>query len=522
MPGPTVTHMASEYILIDLSSIAYPIWHTSQAHPDANHTSQQIVARVRALANGHPCVAVCCDSGRPFRKDLAASYKANRPEHDASLQHQITLACEQLASDGFPIWSAKGFEADDIIASAVARFTAPAAPVGAEPLPTVVIVSADKDLLQLVGPRVQAMSVRDGSRLDAEAVTEKFGVRPDQVRDYLALVGDTADNIKGAKGIGPKTAASLLAKYGTLAGIHEALYTKGTTFTPAMATSLRAFFAVPWRKAGAVAPDDGTSPASLAQKLVTLCTDVEVPFDDITRERISKAAEAFAPEFDPEGELDADADVEVATPTDAEVKTPKEAQPSAAETAPQAPSVIAIREPEILPAPAQWERQLDPRSMRDARILAKDMHDSRMFSAYGTPQGVLSTIMVGRELGLPAMASLRQIHNIEGKHALSAQLMVALILKSGFAEYFDPVEFDETHAVYETLRKGARKPIVMTHTIAMAMTAGLVKPNSNWVKVPTDMLVARAQSRLARMVYPDIVGSLYTPEELEEARQAVA
>lgn len=167
-----------------------------------------------------------------------------------------------------------------------------------------------------------------------------------------------------------------------------------------------------------------------------------------------------------------------------------------------------------------YQLQLDPRSMTDARVLASDMFKSRLFEAYGTPQGVLATIMLGRELGLPAMAALRQIHVIEGKQALSAQLMVALVLKSGMAEYFEPIAFDETAAVFETKRKGARNPVRLTHTIEMARTAGLVKDKSNWLKVPVDMLMARAQSRLCRLVYPDIVGGLYTPDELVEVRES--
>ena len=90
----------------------------------------------------------------------------------------------------------------------------------------------------------------------------------------------------------------------------------------------------------------------------------------------------------------------------------------------------------VEPAPPEWERGLEPRSMDDARQLAKWMHESRMFSAYGTPQAVLSTMLLGRELGMPAMAALRSVHVIEGKHSLSADLMVALVLKSGMAEYF--------------------------------------------------------------------------------------
>ena len=80
----------------------------------------------------------------------------------------------------------------------------------------------------------------------------------------------------------------------------------------------------------------------------------------------------------------------------------------------------------VEPAPDEWERSLEPRSTDEARVLAKWLHESRMFSAYGTPQGILSTILLGRELGLPTMAALRSVHIIEGKHSLSADLMVAL------------------------------------------------------------------------------------------------
>lgn len=474
-----------ELVLVDLSSIAYPIWHTSQSDPDANKTSQLAVARVRTLAGGHPHAAVCCDVGASFRRDVSATYKANRPEHDASLQHQIALVREQLEADGFPVWGVKGFEADDLIATAVRRALE-------SPERSVLVVSADKDLLQLIGDRVRVMNAGSGVICDAEYVKAKFGVRPDQVRDFLTLVGDTSDNVKGAKNIGPKTAADLLTRFETIEGIYEALAKTPTAFKPATATSLKEF----------------QSSVDLTRQLITLRTDVELPFEEIAGARVPKVAESFA-SFVAEEDDDEEP---AATPGPVAVADP----PSKA---------ITVREPGdiVLPAPAEWERGLDPRSMKDARILALDLYNSRMFSAYGTPQGVLSTIMVGRELGLPAMASLRQIHNIEGRHALAASLMVALILKSGFAEYFRPVDISETSATYETLRRGpGNKPFTLTHTIQMAVTAQLVKPNSNWEKVPTDMLVARCQSRLARLIYPDVIGSLYTPDELSELRQAVA
>ncbi len=481
----------TEVVLIDLSSIAHPIWHMSQGEPDQNHTATATVARVRALAAGQSHVAVCCDSGRSFRAEIDPEYKANRGERDATLQHQITLARETLAAEGFPVWAQKGMEADDLIATATRR--------AKERGHAVLVVSADKDLLQLVGENVRVKSIQTGVDYDAAAVQEKFGVRPEQVRDYLTLVGDASDNVKGAKGIGPKKAAAILSRFGSL----DELYAQMDQGDPA---------------------DLGLKPSELealtqfrdryptVRSLIALRDDVEIPFDEVTTDRVPKEAATFGMEEPPMEEPE----VMPAAPAPA-----PPAAPAAAPAAP--PAALVVREEDVLaPAPAEWERGLDPRSMRDARLLAKDLFDSRMFSAYGTPQGVLSTVMVGRELGLPAMASLRSIHNIEGKHSLSASLMVALVLKSGLAEYFEPISFSDTEATFETKRKGARKEVRLTHTLEMAKTAagGQFKPKSNWTTVPGDMLVARAQARLARLVYPDLLAGLYTPEELADLREA--
>lgn len=500
---------STEVALIDLSSIAYPIWHVSSSEPDPNHTSQQIVARVRTLAQAHPHAAICCDSGRSFRRDISAEYKANRPERDATLHHQIDLAKEQLTKDGFPIWSAAGFEADDLIATATLKALA-------TPDLSVLIITGDKDLLQLVGPRVRAMSARDGSVLDDDGVGAKFGVKPSQMRDYLTLVGDASDNIKGAKGIGPKNAAELLAKFGSLDSIYHELHESGLArmgLKPAVATSLREFH----------------KQFETTRKLVTLRTDVELPFEQISVERVAKATEEFEPEADEDFAVDGAMDGPDA-PEEPVREEPPTQRPILVHGS--APAVVttpkvdleqgmAIRQPDFIsPAPKEWERQLDPRSMQEVRVIAKDLFNSRMFAgAYGTPQGVLSTIMLGRELGLPTMASLRQIHIIEGRHALSASLMVALVLKSGFAEFFEPVSFDEQQATFTTHRRGARTPVTLQHTIEMAKTAGLLKDKSNWLKIPGDMVVARAQSRLCRMIYPDIIGGLYTPDEIAEIRE---
>ena len=202
-------------LLIDLSSIAYPIWHTSQAEPDPDHTSQRTAAVVRSLASNHPHTAICCDSRSNFRKELDSSYKANRPESEAPLHHQIDLAKETLAADGFQVWEVNGFEGDDLIASAVYYLTAVTSPREEDDDDYhVLIASADKDLLALVNDRVEVHSTRTGNRIGPAEVREKLGVGPwPGSRLSHAWSATPADNIRGAKGIGPKTAVKICSTY---------------------------------------------------------------------------------------------------------------------------------------------------------------------------------------------------------------------------------------------------------------------------------------------------------------------
>jgi 5'-3' exonuclease len=492
----------TEIALIDLSSIAYPIWHMSGAQPDVDYTSTQIVARIRSLTATHPKAAICCDKGKSFRHALAPSYKANRPEREAALHHQIKLAIEQLQSDGYPVWAVDGFEADDLIA------TATSIALGLADV-TVLVLSADKDLLQLVGPRVRAMSVTNGNVYDEAAVVAKYGVTPAQMRDYLTLVGDASDNIKGAQGIGPKKAAELLARYGTLSSIYSNLSTHGTQFKPAMATALREF--------------EPRLKETLA--LVSLRADAEIPFVELDTERTPKDVASMEdtvteiPDGDGVETYHGPAVAVVELPRN-DVAAPKtengHAQPSHG-----VPSqALVVREPDVLaPAPAEWERQLEPRSIREAQALAKFMYDSRLFAGYGTPAAVLSTVLAGRELGLQAIASLRGIHVVEGRHMLAADLLRALVLRSGLAKYFRCRERTPERATFETWRKDEPEAIALTYTIEDGKAAwGKTEDawtKSGWGRNPADMLVARAGSKLARLVYPEVVHGLYTPEEFD-------
>ncbi|MES2858333.1 MAG: DNA polymerase I [Pseudomonadota bacterium] len=155
--------------------------------------------------------------GRTFRDDLYPQYKANRAPMPDDLRMQVEPLLEIVGALGFPILRIEGVEADDVIGTLAMQ--------GAAAGIDVTVSTGDKDMAQLVhvapnGARVELVNTMSGSRLDSDAaVIEKFGVRADQIVDYLALMGDSIDNIPGVPKCGPKTAAKWLAEYGTLDGV---------------------------------------------------------------------------------------------------------------------------------------------------------------------------------------------------------------------------------------------------------------------------------------------------------------
>lgn len=502
-----------QLLLIDLSAIAHSIWHISGNEPDPNFVSTSIVSRVRALASAHPYAAVCCDNGKSFRRELDPTYKAQRDtENLAPLYHQMTLACEILKKDGFPVWSVKGFEADDIIATAVVEA------LNIEDT-TVLIATSDKDLLQLVGDRVFVKKLKDGVVMDKAAVLEKFKVSPSQMGDYLALVGDTSDNIVGAKGIGGVRASELLAEHGSLQHLYEKM-AKGVVkgVTPAMRTSLMEF--------------KDRWPAVAA--LIALRTDVPIPFAEVAAERVAAPLGDDAMGGEPmTGFIEEDApQVKPAPPkaipvTRADVLYgfgPKpliqaEAAPAAGTPATPAGEVPVPVSPEttlpaVIPAPVDFALELEPRNFDQAKTLAKIAFNSKQLGAYGTPEAILLTLLAGRELGYGAMASLRSFHIVENKPCLSADAMRSLVLKSGLAEYFRCTETTAESATFETKRKGDPTPMALSFSMAEAHQAGIVRRGSGWEKYPSDMLRARASAKLCRLVYPDVISGLYDPSEL--------
>ncbi|MDR0184336.1 DNA polymerase I [Lysobacter arvi] len=202
-------------VLIDGSSYLYRAFHALP--PLTNDAGEPtgalfgVVNMLRATLKERPAyVAFVVDApGKTFRDDLYPDYKANRAAMPDDLRAQLQPMCDIVNALGMTILRIEGVEADDVIGTLAVR----AAQQGID----VTISTSDKDFAQLVRPGIALVNTMSGSRLDSEAgVIDKFGVRPDQIIDLLALMGDTVDNIPGVEKCGPKTAAKWLGEYGTL------------------------------------------------------------------------------------------------------------------------------------------------------------------------------------------------------------------------------------------------------------------------------------------------------------------
>jgi DNA polymerase-1 len=153
--------------------------------------------------------------GESPRKAIEPLYKANRSEPPEDLITQLKMLPELMYVMGYPTFSYPGYEADDTIATLANE--------AVKRLFDVVIVSSDKDFNQLICPGIRKLDVAKNTMVDEQEVVLRYGIAPSQFLDYLSIVGDNADNIKGVKGIGEKGAMELIKTYGSLDGIYQNL-----------------------------------------------------------------------------------------------------------------------------------------------------------------------------------------------------------------------------------------------------------------------------------------------------------
>jgi len=205
-------------LLVDGSSYLYRAFHAlpELRSPQGEPTGAiyGVLNMLRRLGADYKAQARACvfdAKGKTFREDVYPEYKANRPPMPDDLAAQIEPLVEAVAALGWPVLTVEGVEADDVIAT----LTEHAGTQGWR----CIISTGDKDLAQLVSERVTLVNTMTNETLDVDGVKKKFGVPPEHIVDYLALIGDTVDNVPGVAKVGPKTAAKWLTQYGSLEGV---------------------------------------------------------------------------------------------------------------------------------------------------------------------------------------------------------------------------------------------------------------------------------------------------------------
>ena len=247
---------SADLALVDGSSYLYRAFH---ALPPLTNAAGEPTGAVLGVLNmlakllkeyAPRRIAVVFDApGRTFRDELFAAYKAHRPSMPPELRSQIAPLLEIIAAQGLPLLRIEGVEADDVIGTLARR--------AAQEGQRVLISTGDKDMAQLVDGSITLINTMNNTVLDREGVKAKFDVTPEQIVDYLALAGDSSDNIPGIDKVGPKTAAKLLGQFGSL----DNLIAHVAQVPGKVGENLRA----------------GLETLELSRKLATIRTDLDLP-----------------------------------------------------------------------------------------------------------------------------------------------------------------------------------------------------------------------------------------------------
>jgi len=271
IPAGSTALPRADLVLVDGSSYLYRAFHAlppfTNSRGEPTGAVYGVINMLQKFLKDHdpPRIAVVFDApGKTFRDELFAEYKAHRPPMPDDLRSQVQPLLEAVEAMGLPLLRLSGVEADDVIGTLARRATAQGH--------SVLISTGDKDMAQLVDGGITLINTMSGSVYDRDGVKSKFDVWPEQIIDYLALVGDSSDNIPGIDKVGPKTAAKWLGQYQTL----DALVEHAAEVPGKVGENLRA----------------GLETLALARKLATIRCDVELPAvaDDLLRRPANVAA----------------------------------------------------------------------------------------------------------------------------------------------------------------------------------------------------------------------------------------
>ena len=245
-------------VLVDGSSYVYrafyalpPLTSPKGEPTGAVYGFIRMIAKLMNELNPEYIAVVFDHPGKTFRHEEFKEYKATRKETPAELKVQIPRIKEILKLWGIKILEIPGYEADDIIATLAKKAEKESFEV--------IVVTPDKDMLQLVDDKVKVLNPVNDQIFDREKVKQKYGVYPEQFVDYLAIIGDPVDNITGVHGVGPKTAQKLLEEFGSIENIYNNL--------DKLKDKIKLAF------------EEAKDRLELNRKLISLETNIEIPFD---------------------------------------------------------------------------------------------------------------------------------------------------------------------------------------------------------------------------------------------------
>lgn len=462
-------------LAVDISGVFSQMWEVDSGKGrDFDKPRTATINAIRRFREGHDRVAICCDSGKSFRSQIWESYKANRPDRGEAYRTQIRYVVDALEAEGCSVFRAPQYngelyaEADDVIGSLCAWAW--------ESGHIVTILSSDKDLLQLVNPQVTMLRPLDKEHklYDEAAVFEKYGIIPAKIPDFLALAGDSSDGYKPYAKVGDKRAVDLIKHYGSALAMFDGVVSMSDLANILGATLAESFVAA------------GPEPARKALQVATIVRDLPLDFERLTGEPVVMRIE-------PENEL---------RPT-----------PEPPQSAPVVAMVPASKPAQMTTKSDPWA--LQPTGQNSLRAFAADVASSRMFPQIGTPEQAIVVIAWGQNLGVPAMIALTQAYVVHGRVGWGAQFIAGLIKNNESCEKFHISEHSDKHATVLYKRTGEPEG-KYTFTLDKARQMGLIKAGGAWEKFPGTMCRWAAMRECARMVWPDVVTGVYTPDEIAQ------
>lgn len=487
---------------IDFDSVFRRNWEAEDGK-EMGAAHRRTVEWIAKLRDGWDRVVIAADSGPSFRKAKVETYKAGRTNPGAAYFEQRKRTLVRLKADACVIVEGPELdgghaEADDVLGWLVDRFVAHCrAHVGETDLDNwyLRIVSQDGDLEQLVSDAdgVDLLKLTGGDAWKEVQVYNARGVPPHKVAHLKALCGDKSDAYEGFQGIGDKTGATLINRFGDAVAAVAGADDPAVKLTAPQRASLKA---------------GGPDLAAKGLYLATLRTDLPLDFASI---------------IFPEPQIGTIVGDEPlgGEPVPAPRPTPAAPEPAAsralapsAAPEPEKPSAALAVRPQNGHAMTFGPLDLQPSDLESAWRVTKPLFEARVYPQFPNRESMLAAIMDARERGVPVSAALRNAYVVKGKLGWSAGYLAGLVLSSGRADYFElvPDECDDKRATVRFRRVG-RHEGRHAFTIEDARKAGYFQ-SGMWEKEPRAMLRAAAVRTAARAYFPDVVANLYMPDEL--------